>query len=244
LRAFEKRTGTTRQKHKERATTAEARVAGIDLLLPKVKFVWETPPAPESKIIVDGVEFQAATLDVLLPLDPGTHQIVIKLPGEPDRTRTVTLAKGGSTIIDLTPAKPEADDKSAGGTGNVKRPTTGPQKRKVDPTRVAGFVGIGLGVAGLATGGITGLLAIQQKDIVDTRCNANFVCDTVGFAAVDRMHTFGNVSTISFIAGGVLAGAGLTLLLVSRRPQATGVNWQMRTAVLPGNANLTIEGAF
>jgi hypothetical protein len=246
LGTYEKMTGLTRLKHKDRAVAAERRITDIEAVLPKVKFVWETPPSPESKIIVDGVEFRAATLDVLLPLDPGTHEIVVQLPGEPDRRRTLTLEKGGSSIIDLTPAKPKDEDTNAtnpnGGAGDGVNDT---KPGKVDPLKVSGYVGIGLGAAGLLTGGITGILAIQQKETGDARCTANYVCDAVGFAAVDRFQTMGNVSTVACLAGGVLAGAGLTLLLVSRRaPKATGANVHLVTAVAPGSASLTFEGAF
>lgn len=246
LRAFEKMMGATRQQHKARADIATGRVAEIEAVLPKIKFVWETPPPKESKIYVDGDEFLASTLDVLLPLDPGTHKIVIQLPGEPERTRMVTLEKGGSTIIDLTPAKPQ--DTATKPVGPARLRLADPKyakTAKVDPVRVAGFVGMGLGVTGLIAGGATGLLAIQQKAIVDERCNANHVCDVVGYAAVERFRTLGNVSTASFIAGGVLGGVGVTLFLVSRRPQAkTGMNWQVRPAVSPGHIDLTFEGAF
>ncbi len=247
IRSFEKMLGATRQKHQERATKAETRITEIEAILPKVKFVWETPPAPESKIIVDGVEFRAATLDVLLPLDPGTHKIVVQLIGEPDRTRIVTLAKGGSTIIDLTPGKPK-DDTLANSTdpkGGKKTGAGGDKKRTVDPMKVAGFAGIGLGAAGLVTGGITGILAIQQKKTVDERCTGNYVCDAVGSAAADRFQTFGNVSTVSFIAGGILAGTGITLLLLSRRaPTATAANMFLVTTIVPGSASFSFEGAF
>jgi hypothetical protein len=150
LRAFGSMTGATKQKHAERAATAKAQLEALEPVLPKVKFVWETPPPPESKIIVDGIEFRAATLDVLLPLDPGTHKIVVQLPGEPDRTRTVTLEKGGSTIIDLTPKKPETVDPNQSGNAASGGKKTGPVVRKRDPGKVAGFIGIGIGVAGLA----------------------------------------------------------------------------------------------
>jgi hypothetical protein len=246
VRAYSKMTGMTRQNHKERAAAAEARITDIEAVLPKVKFVWETPPAPESKIIVDGVEFRAETLDVLLPLDPGTHEIVVQLPGEPDRKRTVTLAKGGSTIIDLTPAKPKEADASGTGLGAGRgNGAGGVKKSKVDPVKVAGFAGIGLGAAGLITGGITGFFTLRQKQIVDARCTASYVCDPVGFAAVDRFQTTGNISTISFIAGGILAGTGVALLLVSNRnPTARAANVHLVTAIVPGSARFTFEGAF
>lgn len=244
LRVFDKMNGLTRQKHQERASKAQARLTEIDGTIPKVKFVWETAPPPESKIVVDGVEFRADTLDVLLPLDPGTHEIIVQLPGEPDRKRTVTLAKGGSSIIDLTPAKPGEEEPNASGSAG-KGAVGGKKPKKVDPAKVGGYVGIGLGAAGLIAGGITGYLALEQKAAVDARCDANYSCDAVGIAAVDRFRTFGTASTVSFIAGGVFAGVGITLLLVSRRtPVATGMDVRMRTVVLPGNTNFSIEGAF
>jgi hypothetical protein len=251
VRVYEKMSGTTRQNHKGRADNAAARIAEIETILPKVKFVWETPPAPESKIIVDGVEFRASTLDVLLPLDPGEHKIVVQLPGEPDRTRTVMLAKGGSTIIDLTPAKPEEiKEKSPGLNGGKGKGGQGDGGRNgksgpMDPLKFAGFAGIGLGAAGVVTGSVMGILAMEQKETVDVRCTGNYVCDAVGIAAVDRFRTMGNVSTVSFIAGGVLAGAGVTFLLVSRRSStATAANVFMVPVIVPGSASLTFEGAF
>lgn len=244
LLTYEKMTGATRQKHKERGDKAQQRVGEIDSILPNIKLVWETAPSPDAKIIVDGVEFRADTLDVLLPLDPGNHVIVIKLPGEPDRTRTITLEKGGSTIIDLTPAKPSDEDATTKVNIVKQKKVITPKARKAEPMKVAGFVGIGMGAAGLVAGGVTGWLAKDQKDTVDARCNATYVCDAVGYAAVERFRLMGTASTVSFIAGGVLAGVGGTLLLVSKRAQTTGMNWQLTTAVLPGNANISLQGAF
>lgn len=248
LRAFAAMTGVTRQNHAERAATAKAQIEAIEPVLPKVKFVWETPPPPESKIIVDDVEFRAATLDVLLPLDPGTHRIVVQLPGEPDRTRTVTLAKGGSTIIDLTPAKPTAVDVShvvtQNGTGAEKKPRP-IAVRKHDPAKIAGFVGVGVGAAGLVVGTITGAMAISEKQTLHAHCNDSYFCDDEGMEAVDRLHTAGNASTASFIVGGLLAGVGVTLVLVSTRtPEAVGANVRVRTAFSPGMANFALEGTF
>jgi hypothetical protein len=247
LRAYGKMTGMAKFKHQSRADNAQERITALEAEIPKVRFIWETAPPPESKIVVDGVEFRADTLDALFPLDPGTHQIVVQIPGEPSRNRTVTLAKGGSTIIDLTPVKPkEPDENKDVGTGpGVVRKPKPVLTKKTDPLTIVGFTGLGLGVVGLATGAITGILAMQQKEVVDARCKERFVCDPVGFAAVDRFREFGNTSTISFLVGGVFAGVGLTVVLVSRRDSAhAGANMRLKTAILPGNANLSLEGAF
>jgi hypothetical protein len=86
---------------------------------------------------------------------------------------------------------------------------------------------------------------MSEKETVDARCGENFVCDDAGFAAVDRFRTFGNISTASFIVGGVLAGVGVTLVLVSSRaPTHAGANVRVRTGFAPGIANFTVEGAF
>ena len=80
---------------------------------------------------------------------------------------------------------------------------------------------------------------------VDAACDENYVCTDDGFAAVDRFRTMGNVSTASFIVGGVLAGVGVTLVLVSSRaPTSTGANVRVRTGFAPGFANFALEGAF
>lgn len=248
LRSFSRMTGPTKKSHADRAAAAEARVNELRPLVPMVKFVWAEPPPPETKIIVDKVEFRASTLDVRLPLEPGTHEIAVIFPGEPERLRTVTLAEGGSTIVDLTPIDAKTDDPQKPTTKTNIPKSTKPKpasKSKVDPWAVGGFVGVGLGVVGVVAGSITGSMAISEKKTVDARCNDAKRCDPEGLAAAERFQTVGNLSTATFVAGGLFAGVGATLLLVAyRSPAAPNATAKLKATITPGNMFLGIDGSF
>ncbi len=250
LRTFARMTGAQRQSHAPRASIAEARIKELGPLVPMVQFVWAEKPPADTKIVVDGVEFPAMTLDGKLPLEPGTHEIIVKLPGEPERKRTVILSRGGSTVVDLSPLSESAIEALKGPqkTINVKSGVGKPKPKAsnpVDSSKIGGFVGLGLGVAGLVAGSVTGWTALKEKVIVDDHCNGERRCDKEGLAAVDRFQTVGNISTATFIAGGVLASVGATLLVVAYRGSGgakTAVN--VRTTVGPTAVQIGVEGAF
>jgi hypothetical protein len=248
LRTFARMIGAQRQSHAQRAAIAQARVKELEPLVPMVKFIWaETPPA-DTKIIVDGIEFPAATLDAKLPLEPGTHEIIVRLPGEPERNRTVTLSKGDSTVVDLTPlSESERDAANRPKKTNkiIESAKPRPKSGGIDRWKIGGFVGIGLGVGGIVAGSLTGNMAMNEKRVVDERCNADHRCDKNGLAAAQRFQTMGNISTATFIAGGVLASVGATLLVVAYRGSGGAkTTARVRTTFGPGAAQLGIEGAF
>src|SRR5690606_24093782 len=73
-------------------------------------------------------------------------------------------------------------------------------------------VGIGLGGALLAVGGITGALALKGERDLDQRCHGG-VCPASEQDALDSARTFASVSTITSIAGAAIGVTGLILLL-------------------------------
>lgn len=247
LRAYSRMTGTTKTNHSSRAAIAEGRIKDLKPLVPMVKFIWAEKPPADTQIRVDGVEYRASTLESKLPLEPGTHEIVVLLPGEKERRRTVTLAEGGSTVVDLTPLPPQDPKKGPnGGPGHGPHfggPRVEDKPKGVDPLKVGGFVGIGLGVAGIVVGSVLGVKANEEKKVVVERCNAQHQCDPTGLEAVDRMQSAGNTSTAAFIAAGVLTGVGVTLLVVARKnPAPTTARLQMNVGL--SEARLGIEGTF
>lgn len=247
LRSYSRMTGTTKTNHASRAAIAEGRIKELTPLVPMVKFVWAEKPPEDTLIKVDGVEYRASTLESKLPLEPGEHEIVVLLPGEKERRRTVKLAEGGSTLVDLTPLPPQDPNKiENGGPGHVPHfggPRRETKPKGVDPLKVGGFVGLGLGVAGIVVGSVLGVKTIDAKKEVDQRCNAQHQCDPQGLATVEQMQSAGNTSTAAFIAGGVLAGVGATLLVVAFKNPAPNTA-QIRLHMGTTGAQLGIEGTF
>jgi hypothetical protein len=105
----------------------------------------------------------------------------------------------------------------------------------------------GVGIAGLALGGIAGGLALGKKSIVSENC-PDLQCNEEGLAALDSGKTLGTISTVGFAVGlgGLATGAVLVLTAptgnAGERPKAV-----VRAGVLgagTSGALLGITGAF
>jgi hypothetical protein len=105
----------------------------------------------------------------------------------------------------------------------------------------------GVGIAGLAVGGIAGRLALGKKGIVDENCQ-DLRCNEEGLAALDSGKTLATVSTVGFAVG--LAGLATGVVLVLSAPSGNAGESgkaQVRAGVLGAGTNgplLGLEGAF
>jgi hypothetical protein len=76
-----------------------------------------------------------------------------------------------------------------------------------------GFVAIGAGGLGLVLGGVTGGLAMSKRSSLESSGCTDTRCPHDKQSDVNKLDTLRLVSTVGFIAGGVLAAGGITLLL-------------------------------
>lgn len=253
LRAYSRMTGATKENHAERAAHAEERIKVLTPRVPMIKFVWAETPPSATTILVDGSEYRAFMLENLLPLEPGTHVVVVRIPGEVERQRTLTLTEGSSTIVDLTPLPPTPTAPKPVDLQKllpIFHPPSSPPPvvvppRGVDRAKVGGFLSVAMGVSGIVGGAVAGKLAITEKQLVDTHCRPNHRCDKTGIDAADRFQTLGNVSTTALVIGGISATIGATLLVVAyrsdRHARSTTRLW---TTWSPGSAQAGVEGTF
>ncbi|HEY6460381.1 MAG TPA: hypothetical protein VIY73_09525 [Polyangiaceae bacterium] len=102
---------------------------------------------------------------------------------------------------------------------------------------VAGWVGVGLGAAGLVLGSAGGLVTLGDKSTADSHCPAG--CDATGLRAESNGKTWSSVSTASFIAGGAFAAAGISLLLLSPSRNTT-----VAAQASAGGAGLALRASF
>ncbi len=74
----------------------------------------------------------------------------------------------------------------------------------------------GVGGAALVVGVVTGIVALDAKSTLDAACDSNHVCpDTVELTdAYDRGSSLATATDVLFIAGGIVAAAGLTWGLI------------------------------
>jgi uncharacterized protein HemX len=129
------------------------------------------------------------------------------------------------------PSTPEPDSSTA----NQQSPTPGRGQR------VAGIaIGV-IGLASVAVGSVLGGLAISKWNSAKTDCGAG--CSATDPAQDERStaSTFGTISTIALIAGGVALGTGIILFVTAPKKQNTETAW---LGVRPGVGGLVLVGGF
>jgi hypothetical protein len=196
--------------------SAKPRIAGLTLKIATVQ---------DMSVKIDGQSVPLAMVDTEIPTDPGEHSVEVSAPGFLKSASRVSVAEGEKKNVTFTltrdpnyvaPAAPapatsssSAESVPAPGEGPTRehaaRPETKPKVERA-PNRTAAYVTFGLGAAGLATGGVLGLMTMQKHSDLEGKCPNN-VCPGAYQGDLDSAKTLGTVSTVAFAVG----GAGVVL---------------------------------
>ena len=220
-------------------------------LEPKLAHLTIKVESPVEKMTVtrDGTEVSSASWGLPIPVDAGEHKVRASAPGYREAAFSSTVAKDGQAVDVVVPrlvaeptvaaAPPVAPVVLAAEPG----PAT-PDRAPSSSQRTIGLVVGGVGVAGLAVGAVTGLMAIGKKNDAKDVCPNDGACASQGAVdSADSARTLGTVSTIGFLAGGALLVGGAALVLTApKQPRRTGLRI-LPTAGRTG-AGLDIAGVF
>ncbi len=214
----------------ERQGIAKSRAAALEPRLPRLSLRL-SPDAPQgARVLRDGVALGSASLDTMLPVDPGKHAVAVEAPGHARRELTITMAEGEKKRIALE-AGPVSED-SSGSVGGGVSTSSGSSKKTV------GYVLGGLGIAGVGVGAVTGIMVLGKKSTVDDNCDAQKRCNATGADAADSGRTLGTISGVSFIVGSVALATGAYLVLSSNEKK------QPTTALLPAAGGVSVLHRF
>lgn len=191
-----------------RVAFADSRVAALGPRLPKLALVPAGRLPGGAVLLRDEAVLGAASFGVALPVDPGAHVAILRVPGHADARVEITLREGETKTVDLAPgarlSASSVDDASAA-PGQTQR--------------VVGVALGGAGLVGLALGTVFGLVSKGTYDRALRDCPTGPTsCNDAGVAAGSDAHGQATVSTVAFVAGGLLAVGGATLYLTAPRP--------------------------
>jgi hypothetical protein len=221
----------------DRGAALEPRLAHLTLRLASTAPAGTT--VRENDTVVDPASMGQPAL-----ADPGALRIVVSAAGRTDRTYTITLKQGEAQTLDLDVgpvpapvAAPQSTAPATHATTNQSPPATS------NGGRTLGFVLGGVGVASLAVGAVTGLMALSDASTVKDHCDANLACDQQGVDAASSGQTLATVSTITVIAGAALTAAGLYLVLTSKaKPESPRA--AMVPFATPNGGGAALAGSF
>jgi hypothetical protein len=231
------------------AAAAAAARQGRDALAPRltklVITLADASAASKIQITRDGEALPPSVVGSDLPVDPGAHQIAARAPGFKEWSTRVDAAGEGATVRVSIPAlerEPVAQTAVAvGATATVTPNAEPPHARSSSPLRTVGIVTGAVGVVGLGLGTYFGLTASSKWKGANR--SGNTCLDASCPSATQEASNDATLSTVFFIAGGVLAATGVTLWLVAPRGGGTE-GTALRPAVGPGIAGLELAGSF
>jgi hypothetical protein len=194
-------------------------------------------------VAVDGVPLADLLDGRALAVDPGQHVFRFEVPGQAPTTYRFVLKEGEKDrrerIVLAGAVEPVPP-----GAGSTAEPARGQSQR------VAAIVLGAAGLAGLGVGAVFGVLTIHDWSKSKSECSSPTCTDTEYLAALsdhDRAETAGTISTVAFIAGGVLLATGLVMWLTSpssSREPAHAASARLSPAVGPGVAGFSLTGSF
>lgn len=250
--------GLARQRNDKRAEVAHQHAQALEPKLDRLTIaVAPTVPQAGLQILRDGVPVPREELGLAVPVDPGDHAVVVSAPGHAARTLNAHVGPESPTatvridsLDDTSASTPAPAPTPAAAPTSTELPATPPDQTPAssdDPgktRRLISFGAMGLGVVGLGVGTVFGFLAKSKLDSSNNGpCDSNDRCTQPGLSDRKDAETFATVSTIGFIAGGVLAAGGVVLFLTAP-PAQTSTGLQLSPAPLTGGAGALLTGSF
>src|SRR5690606_29772195 len=130
-------------------------------------------PVDKMEVTKDGAPFAQATWGTPLPVDVGPHVIEAKAPGHEPFQTTANVSKDGEKLDVVIPELVALPPDPALAEKPDPKPEPPPPKKEEEDgsgQRAVGFIVAGVGVAGLAVGGVTGLMAMSSNNEAKEKC--------------------------------------------------------------------------
>jgi hypothetical protein len=197
---------------------------------------------------IDGQPIAPAMLDIDRPTDPGAHLIEATAKGRKGATSAVTLAEGAHQVVNLTlvsgsdVAVPPVPPPTPVPPPPLPPATPEPTSTSGGSSRWIGWTLGGVGVAGIAVGGVFGAKTFSDKSTLSNECTGQR-CPTTASGDISAAGRDSTIANVAMGAGAALVVGGVVLLLVTPKTQsAVSSPAHVTASVGPGWAGL--QGAF
>lgn len=207
---------------------SQGELAAVEARIPRLTITVNGAAGRAFVVHLDDAVLPQSALEQPMDVDPGPHQIVVTPDGGAGEKRAITVAESAreAVVIDLPPPLSR----------HAASPAPGASPSPRDLLKPA-LISLGVGVAGLGAGAVLGGLTLARASEIRSHC-AGDVCPTAQQGAADSARTMATISTVAFVAGGVFAATGVTLLVLRPKAQKPSVGLAL------GPGALFAQGAF
>jgi hypothetical protein len=216
---------TDRERHAwERTAALESRLSKVTIVVP------ESARAPGLQVRWDDVAVGRALWGSPLPVDPGSHKLLVTAPGRQNHERELQIQPGPNVSkIEVPELRALVEPRSAAPAKSPSPERNAPPAKDARPsgreplgTQRLAAIGLGgAGLIGIGIGAFFGLKTISRWQDAKSHCQGSgepLKCDERGVELRDSAHTAGTISTIAFSAGGAALAAGAVLWLTTPQP--------------------------
>jgi hypothetical protein len=172
--------------------------------IPSLTVTLKGPTGAGVTVLVDDKPMPPALIGQKRPADPGAHRVEAKR-ADTSIFREVVLqpAEAGHVELKLPPLPP---------------PPPKPGLADKFPFRTIGWIGVGLGAAGLAFGGISGVLALTNEQSLLKQCGIDRLCPPSAWSQSDTYDLLRSFTTIGLVAGVAGFAVGVPMLVAAPKP--------------------------
>jgi tetratricopeptide (TPR) repeat protein len=188
----------------------------------------KVPEGFSGSVRVDKLELSGANFGQPLEVNPGTRTVVAEAEGFKPFSKSVVVSdRANETVVvemvALAPKQAEEPLKLDTNDGSTRR--------------TLGYVGLGVGAAGLLAGTAFALASRSNRQDLRDACTDN-VCSENMRDTYDRGTMQANVATAGFVVAGVGAGVGLVLLLTAPKKKEVDTSAAISPWIGPGSVGL------
>jgi hypothetical protein len=203
------------------------------------------------RVTVDGQPLVEALDGTAVPVDAGPHTFRFEQADGTSATQQVLVKEGDKNVgvaVVLAREAPAAAVEAPRASPPLVLPH--PPEAEVPPPdapragRTIGLLLGGVGVAGLAGGAVTGLLAMSTWSTAKHECPTHVGCSQQALHDQSLASGLATASTAAFVAGGVLGAVGAVLILTAPAGHAARVgrkpaHFTVGVTLAPGAFGLT-----
>ena len=225
--------------------------------IPRLRVRVEGAAANEVDVTIDDGKIASALLGIEIPADPGRRHIVGKRGAETVE-QMIELGEGEhkEAVLKFTAGPAALASASAASAAGAAVDAEGRQEGSLTAATAAslevesgasaggaqrtwGWVAVGVGVAGLLAGAVTGILVLADSGLRSDCPNGTCNPAKVGSSKVSTYNLMRYTSTTGFIVGAVGAAVGVTLLLWTPKRES-----EPRVGFWLGPGSAGVNGAF
>jgi hypothetical protein len=220
---------------RDAAADAKARLEALVPKIPKLSVVLDRAGGEgEPVVLLDGRVMDPREWSAPFPVDPGEHAVGVRVGTEVLVEDHVLVKTGESKQVVLRLGGARASGPEAAPAASAE----GEPRRS--PARTWGWVSLGIGSAGMATGVVAGVVMLNAKSSLDAVCTP--VCPESASEDLSRFRGARTVSTVGYGVGLVGLGVGAALLLFAPSTRERPVQTALAPWVSP--AGVGVEHRF